>query len=327
MQSLTRTLAALTVLFAAVSPLMNTTTADELSDVTAPINVSVTLSDGTELTAMVDAATGDRFLVLRFSSPGILLRRFVGWNHVVEATLNEQSLTANDLRQRLKTMNLDEGVLPVEDTLQSQQDQPSTEFSHPDGDAIGLVQHAVANESMVARLQRVESLDVFAEAANWDNDVALDGIRVTVRPLNAFGEIVPVSGFVTVKLYGHRFKPVGAVRTFPRLGHWSQRIQEPDFRRHGAVYKLKFSGASPDRDRSLSSSALVHARLSIPGRGVFEASNALTTIRPYRPYRDWHELATGRRFLPGENVSPGHSIRLRHRPISLPHWYLTNPDF
>lgn len=152
------------------------------------------------------------------------------------------------------------------------------------------------------------SLAITATAANWDGDVAIDGIQVLVRPLNAFREVVPVNGFITLKLFGQKFLPVGSVRdnrrkdVFPTPENWSRRMRKQDFGYQGAVYQFQYRRTNPEFVHHLSSIGLTHASLSVPGQGVFRASDGMTGIRDFSPYRDQHEQLTGQRFLPGENV-------------------------
>ena len=163
-----------------------------------------------------------------------------------------------------------------------------------------------------ANQHRVTSLEISATAANWDGDVAIDGIQVLVRPLNAVGEVVPVNGFVTLRLFGQRFLPVGSVRgnrqkdVFPTLENWSTKVRKQDFGYQGAVYQFKYRRTNPEFVHNLFSIGLTHASLSVAGQGVFRASDGMTEIRDFSPCRDQHEQLTGQRFLPGENVPVPH---------------------
>ena len=75
-----------------------------------------------------------------------------------------------------------------------------------------------------------------------------------------------------------------------------------DFDPSGAVYRLAFQAVHPDFQFDLDPHGLVHARLSVPGDGAFEASQALVRIRAYSSVRDHVQQTTGSRFLPVERV-------------------------
>ena len=283
--------------------------ADERPAPHAPITLTVTLVDDSMVTGIVDAETDDQFLALRSSSPGILLCRFVPWNQIVEADPGKMPLPSGALKDRLKHVLVKKDTRSLTDTSRSPKRDSDVQTIRIVGPAVPTAT-SVASRTVrsAANQHRVKSLDISATTANWDADVALDGIQVLVRPLNAVGEVVPVNGFVTLKLFGQKFLPVGSVRNnrqadvFPTLENWTQRVREQDFGYHGAVYQFQFRRRNPEFVHNLSSIGLTHASLSVPGQGVFRASDSMTEIRDFSPYRDQHEQRTGQRFLPGENV-------------------------
>ncbi|HIK90470.1 MAG TPA: hypothetical protein EYG03_00555 [Planctomycetes bacterium] len=281
--------------------------ADERPTTFQQVTLTVTLVDDSTVTGIVDAETDDQFLALRSSARGILLRRFVPWNQIVEADPGRTLLTSGALKDRLKNVLVKKGARSLTDT------NPSPT---PDVQTIQIFGAAVPRTTSEAgravrsdaNQNRVKSLEISATAANWDGDVAIDGIQVLVRPLNAVGEVVPVNGYVTLKLFGQKFLPVGSVRNnrqadvFSTLENWSRKVREQDFGYQGAVYQFPFRRRNPEFVHNLSSTGLTHASLSVPGQGVFRTSDSMTEIRDFSPYRDQHEQLTGQRFLPGENV-------------------------
>lgn len=272
-----------------------------------PLNVQVTLLDGSELTAVADAETSNEFLVLRFTAPGILLRRHIAWDQVSAAVFDGRSLTAAELRDTFRNQAPDAGIDPLTQLLtRTPPPQRETEAERVVTISSVPVDAAAVDDAG----GRVRSLEVMAETANWDRDASIDGIRLYVRPLNAAGDVVPVAGQLNVKLFGQAFLQAGGIRSprrfdaFPGLGEWTQRLRTQDFSTEGAVYQFEFRRTNPEFLRNIGSFGLTHARLLVPGQGVFEASDAMTRVRPFSVYREWHQQATGRRFLPAEHILP-----------------------
>lgn len=285
--------------------------ADERSAPSPPVIVTVTLVDDSTVTSVADAATDDQFLALRSSSPGILLRRFVPWRHIVKANVREQVLTSDALKSLLKKKPLGRGDPVLSDGIHS---SPTTSNMEADGVPFAadtdLAPVAEYQRPSNDRRHRVATLGFTATAANWDHDVAFDGIRVVVRPLNAFGDVIPVDGYITLKLFGQKYVPVGSVRdnrqtgALPALEKWSQKVRKQEFGLQGAVYQFPYRRTNPELVDDLWSIGLTHASLSVRGQGVFRASDDITALREFGPYREWHNQLTGTRFLPAENV-PG----------------------
>ncbi|HIE98554.1 MAG: hypothetical protein ABGZ53_17195 [Fuerstiella sp.] len=283
--------------------------ADERPTTSKQITLTVTLLDDSTVTGIVDAETDNQFLALRSSTPGILLRRFVPWNQIVKADPGTTLLASGALKDRLKNVLVKKDDRSLTDTSPSPTMTSDVQTIQLFGAAVPtatpVAGHTIRSDAI---RNRVKSLDISATAANWDSDVAIDGIQVLVRPLNAFGEVVPVDGFVTLKLFGQKFLPVGSVRNnrradvFPTLENWSRKVRKQDFGYQGAVYQFQFRRRNPEFVHNLSATGLTHASLSVPGQGVFRASDGMTEIRDFSPYRDQLEQRTGQRFLPGENV-------------------------
>jgi hypothetical protein len=282
--------------------------ADELPGANESITVTVTLVDNSTVTAVADAATDDQFLALRSSAPGIFIRRYIPWHDIAAADIGEQALTSDTLKKHLKTLMLAGGTQSLADISHALTMRSDTQSDHFVGAANPAVGLPLPSDPV---RNRVTSLEIIATAANWDRDVAFDGVRVFVRPLNAVGEIIPVNGYITLKLFGQRFLPVGSVRdnrqvdVFPPLENWSRRVRKQDFGFQGAVYQFAYRRTNPEFVHNLSSIGLTHASLSVPGQGVFRTSDGMTEIRDFSPYREQHEQLTGTRFLPAENVSGG----------------------
>ncbi len=136
----------------------------------------------------------------------------------------------------------------------------------------------------------------------WGPGVDADGLVVEVSPLDEQGEIVPVQGTVEAELIGQG-AGVNAGGGFATLGHWVESVWPGDFGYRGARCRLPFQAVQPEFDLRWAAKGMVHVRLSVPGEGVFEATDAVTRIRPASEFRDNYQETTGRRFFPNERTS------------------------
>ena len=126
------------------------------------------------------------------------------------------------------------------------------------------------------------------------------GFTVTIFPTDADGQLTPASGTLDVDLIGQRLSGDDTAGDFPSVGHWTMEVSPSDFGPSGAVYRCPFQAVHPDFDYDLRPIGLVHARLTVPGDGVFEASQRLcgfgTTARSAieiskRPATDFSPLS------------------------------------
>ena len=300
------------VLFMVTLPaLVKTTVGSEIPVTPEPVKVCVRLLDDTALNAFADVETNDQFLVLRFSSPGICLRRRVPWEDIAEATLHEKKLSVTEFRKTLESMTLDTGLDPLLHPGNTAPAVTSRSAVKADGLMTLTDRQRIANKNPTdPRSHQVQSLQIHAEVANWDRDAAIDGIRLLVQPLHHSGAVMPVDGHLNVKLFGQAFLKTSGIRdsrtfdAFPTLGQWTQRVRKQDFGANGAVYQFRFHRTHPEVQTSLSAFGLTHARLSVSGQGTVDASDAMTQIRPFSVYRDWHQQLTGNRFVPAEQTHP-----------------------
>lgn len=239
--------------------------------------VGVTLSDGRVVIGTVDNASDDQILWLRTDVDGIAIKSGFDRSRVVHM------IPIGELNGSLAT------VVPV-----TPPPLPPSPYETP----------AAATPSA----SRVRTVEVIGFAANWDDEPAIDGVRVLVRPLDAAGRVVPVSGQVDLTLHGQDIRRSNVLErqpsVFPELGRISQRIRAADFHAHGVTVELPLSQRNPEIDLNLFGEGLLSARLGVPGQGVYQASDAWVMLRPLSILRDQIELFTGRRFLPGEHARP-----------------------
>src|SRR5262245_57150930 len=145
---------------------------------------------------------------------------------------------------------------------------------------------------------RVKSLRIEACLAQLDSDSEPDGLRIIVIPLDARGHLVPVSGRVDFTLVGElepseRYQRMRRPPEFHELEHKSFQVHRADFGNGPAIYEITFTRFHPDRMPDLAWEALLKARLSVPGQGVFDASDAHVGMRDVSWFRDQLELYRG----------------------------------
>jgi hypothetical protein len=150
------------------------------------------------------------------------------------------------------------------------------------------------------------SVSIEAWAGKWTSYVDNDGIAVRIFPLDAYGNIVPVAGTLEVDLIGTQSASMTRGEPFPRLARWVQRVNYQDVGGDGAVYRFPYQAWHPEFDLQLGSLGAVHARLSVPGQGVFDDTASMVWVRPYSSTRDRLQMHTGGRFFPDlERTSRG----------------------
>ncbi len=83
---------------------------------------------------------------------------------------------------------------------------------------------------------------------------------------------------------------------------WTVRVTPDQFGADGAVFKFPFQSVHPEFDLKYGPWGVVHAKLSVPGNGTFEASDSMVRIRPYSEVRDRSQQINGQRFFNTERV-------------------------
>ncbi|MCR4411492.1 MAG: hypothetical protein NUV77_03590 [Thermoguttaceae bacterium] len=242
--------------------------------------VAVHLEDGRTLTGEVDAATDDEHLWLRTTAPGIAFSRAIAWNDIVAVVHGGKQRPAAEFRpiaEQIKTP-LPEGFFASSEARLPRPPSPRAEPVRPN---------------------RVASLEIDARMANWDADAEPDGLEVRIRPLDDRGRTVRVNGDLDVRLVGQRIAGRQSPGEFPELGHWGESVRADEVKPFGATYRLPFRAVHPEVDPGVSPDGVVHARLGVPGQGVFEASVPVYLRTPGR-LRDQLQLRKNVRVFPFE---------------------------
>lgn len=272
--------------------------------------VRVERFDGRSFDGMIDPRSDGRELWLCRRYGTAVVRRPIAWSLIAHVELAGQSVSGDELRAAVEQVRAEsprgEPAAPWEKTVSMRllAAPAATAGIEPSEAPAPGPPDAPRHDGL--RTGQVEWLAVEATAANWDGDVESDGLLLVVEPRDAAGRLVPVRGRLEVELIGRRWGVARGPQPYGRMAHWSLPVEPSDFGPLGARYRLAFQGVHPEFDPQVAPHGAIHARLSVPGRGVFEASDAAVRLRPYSAVRDEQQQLTGRRFFPGEQVSgPG----------------------
>ena len=299
------------------------------AEIPAEGQVHVLLASGRHFTAELDQRTDAARLWLRWGQGTSVILRPIDWDRVVRVEMAGETFSGDVVHQAVILVR-QEAPFQDRSVATGKNAHPTAAVGWaflPDGGRRGFetasnsdtggqaASGACAAEpawppgltgtrrlAPAATPARVRALEVEARLGKWGPDVDADGLVVEISPLDAQGELVPVQGTVEVELTGQ-----GASQTaggeFATLGHWVRCVWPEDFGYRGARCRLPFQAVQPEFDLRWASKGMVHVRLSVPGEGVFEATDAVTRIRPASGVRDNYQETTGRRFLPNERTS------------------------
>ncbi len=255
--------------------------------------IRVELANGRAFTAAVDARTTDDRLWLRFDRQTAVLFRPVAWDDVSSAEYDGQTYSADELRQLVPQIcsqrkpTFAESVAPP---------TPEAVAAAADGEK----SYAEMAQDALGAAPRIQSLAIDAYLANWDADVEVDGIALSLAAIDCFGAPAAVNGTLNVELFAERRSrlnppPLQQREDLQRFGAWTKVL----LAEYGGeqFFLLPFQAVAPDFDAAISNYGLLHVTLAVPGQGVFEASVSDLRIRPISRDRDRLQDTFSRRFL------------------------------
>jgi len=259
--------------------------------------IIVEVASGRRFTGEVDAHTDLNQLWLRRQHGSAVVLRPLRWDRVVRVHVAGEELSGEEFLGIVKRVRQ---TVPAPAPIATKQIVLRGAMA-PAESAVGADMRSAAPPET----PRVRSLAIEAALGRWGATVDADGLLVRVYPLDAAGSAVAVYGTLEVELIGRRTDTVDPEASFGRLGHWLLPVREADFGVDGAVYRLPFQSVDPEFDLAVARYGAVHARLSVPGQGTFEATESTVRLRPASLVRDEYQRATGRRFFPQETTSDG----------------------
>lgn len=200
--------------------------------------LSATLSSGRIVRGALDARTTNDRLCLTMMNDGmsvssIVRREEINALALTNSTANRRGLVAD------KTPN-------TPSPLSTSKDQKNIKHAH--------------------------SLSVFAHVDNWNADSKVDGIRLYLIPRGARGELIPVSGSVSVQLSVYRGDARNTAGRYREEESWACELSTSDYDQTSAMLVLPFRRIQPDSDREIFVLGSLTVRLKIAGQGVLEAN-------------------------------------------------------
>ena len=266
---------------------------------------SITVASQRTFSGEVDWRTDDTRLWLRWSHGTVAILRPIDWHRVVRGEFGERAYTADELRKAVARPAVPD---------------PEAGAPEPGRGPVIRVHAGYQRDSDLARpgrptrrstagsrrsAGRVRSLALDAMVSNWDADVEADGLVVHLRPLDAAGQVVPVRGTLQVTLIGWQWGRTNSRQAPFRLARWTRSVDPADLGPFGVEHRLPFQAVHPEFDLRWAPQGAVHARLAVPGEGVFDVTESTVRIRPYSAMRDHWEYVSGGRFFPVERTGRG----------------------
>jgi hypothetical protein len=265
------------------------------------VEVSVTVVEGRTFVAEVDGRSDDRLLWLRFENGRTTIRRSIAWSKVAAVREGATPSTVARLRDLAMHARAAERATP---TISP----GATATPSAKGSLRTWRVPVDPTAAAAAKAATVRSLQIDASPANWDADVEVDGVMLGFAALDEYGAPVAVGGTLEVELIAERLPPYSRGNAFPVLARWTRAVVVEETEQSGGYgrARLEFQAQHPEYELSLPRFALVHARLSVPGQGVFEASLDGLSLRGFTPVRDRLEAASGTRLFSSEKTGRGH---------------------
>jgi hypothetical protein len=230
--------------------------------------LTVRLASGRTFAGQVEAGTSRDELRLQFDQGSVSLVRAIDWQRIAAAEHRGVAVPLDELQALAETIKLPPRVR-----------QPLA------------VSAAETPPAEPATQPQVRAIAFDAVIANWDADVETDGIALRLLPLDGDNRLTPASGTLEVELYApqrrrYQDAPQSDGYTIGVIGRWSVRVERAAFDDDGLVVRLPFQALHPQFRSDLYWYGLVHAKFSVPGRGVFEQSQDGLKLRPFTPLRD-----------------------------------------
>jgi hypothetical protein len=272
----------------------------ELPVLAADDPIVVTLAGGGRARAAMDPRTdGDRLWLTTSLGRGSLSQS-IPWEHVREVEIAGRSFEGRVVRAAVATIR--EGA---------PRKRPAPTPRHPAlpvGEMVGTGNQPRQGEvkTPVARsparsAPRVQAMTVSARLANWDQDIAFDGIAVELTAYDSRGERIGCDGTVDFTL--RTWKTSGRDgRLGMRSESWTETVKAADFVAGSALFRLPLRDVRPQWSSEWWSHGALQARLAAPGSGVVERTVTDLRLRQFEPMRDTLEQRTGRRFFPSEST-------------------------
>ncbi len=119
---------------------------------------------------------------------------------------------------------------------------------------------------------RIRTIAFEATLANWDRDEEIDGIQLTVYPLDAKRRVVACKGAIYATLLSRNPEPLPKVLP---IEVWSKNAKTDLANGRPLVVNLPFRQLSNPEERFYRAHGLLKVRLSVRGQGSFKAEGII----------------------------------------------------
>lgn len=259
--------------------------------------VVVLLANGASVTAALDERTDGDSLWLTTSLVGGSLSQLIPWEDVRQVKIGGASFDGSVVRAAVATIR---DMSPV--TLP---DPSSRSLELRGAESLGAEKRSLdegktSERGRTRSAPKVQAMTISAWLANWDHDVAVDGLGVELTVYDSLGN--PISCTGTVNFVLQTWKTSGRDRHLEiRPERWTHSVSADSFNSGRIFFRLPFRTVHPARNSDWWSRGVLQVRLIVPGCGVIERTLSDLRLRGAEPMRDALEQHTGRRFFPGEN--------------------------
>lgn len=220
--------------------------------------VVVNLASGRAFRGTIDPRTDGEQLWIRCVYGQAVILRPVLWERIVSAEVAGKNLAMENFRELADRLKI----------ATPRQPWPAAQESCA---ATALVLRPASFDGIPACFPEVRSLHATAHHSNWDADAQLDGLTVTLAPIDDHGALLPVEGTVEAVLYGYDRRSGLPAEHWSQLARWSQPITLGCYGPDGGRVRLPWDGALADRQELGSPGRVLRVRLQAPGHGTFEA--------------------------------------------------------
>ena len=222
------------------------------SSYSAASEVTVWLASGRVFQGRVHERSDANRLWMKFGGVSASILRPIDWSHVQRARVGGEMLTAEQLQAQIP--QLLQAPKPPRPLPAAAVEGKS--YAERAGEALGFA-------------PAVRSLEVEAWLENLDRDADLDGLAVYLAPRDRHGRLAAASGIADIELYGVNADPRGSAPE--RIGRWRVAASQEQLAA-GAPLRISLDDLPAGWRRTLRECGELRVRLTLPGQGVFAAS-------------------------------------------------------
>lgn len=261
--------------------------------------VTVRLADGKRLHAMIDRKTDPDNLWLTTSLSHGTLAQAIPWEQVGEVEIDGRTFEGRVVRAVVAVIR-EKTPLEIAEPAAARLVRLDSKSLRTRGPAGHIETELPTLPPPATSPAKVHAVAVSAELANWDQDVAADGLVVELTPYDREGNPTACDGTVDFRL--EAWKTTGHDgRLTMSTERWTCTVRAGDFDSGSLVFRLPLRTVQPQASSDWWPHGVLQVRLSVPGSGVIERTLSDLRLRPFEPMRDWQEQRTSYRHFPGEN--------------------------